>query len=975
MVLSESNNWKGSLKDLPVYASGNKIVYTITEDAVDGYTTEITGNAAGGFTVTNTHTPAKYEYDDPDGDPEFDELTVTKVWDDDNNRDGKRPESITVHLYANEVDTDKFVILNEDNNWTGYFADLDVYSNGEVIEYTVVEEDVENYKVNYVTNRNSDQTIDGFVITNSYTPAYYDEDNSDGFGPITVKKVWRDGHNQDGFRPEKVTINLFADGTLVDTVTLNETEHQYIVDGTVVDGTWFRTFPDKYPVCRDGGQKIEYTITEDSIDHYEIVDIHGSAEDGFTVTNGHVPETIDLITAEKVWDDADDQDGKRPESVTIRLLKNNIEYARKVVTEEDDWTAEFISLPKYSNGKLITWTVVEDTVSNYNMSLPVGDAQHGFTITNSYTPGKINVTVVKVWDDEDNQDGLRDEDTVVNVELMIVNPDGTLTETGKTLHLSEANDWTAIFTNLDEYSKGEKIVYTVKELDVPDGYESNVIVPHSGEQFVISNTHIPAVYDEIPVNKIWNDDSSTSIYRPESVTVKLYADGEDTGKTVILNDDNDWNGVFEDLPVYKAGEKIEYTVEESDVTAYSGVVTGDPENGFTIENTFDGEIGNLTITKKITGNRASSNDIFTFSITLNDANAELRIPETGLTYTGTIDGRQTISGVISSGDTFTLKGSGWITISGVPAGTIYSVSEIDSQGYIVRAYDASGTITTDGSTASFINSKNYMPNFPIIPDPDPRPDPRPDPDEPDLPDILNTEDHYAYIIGYPDGTVRPEQEITRAEVATIFFRMLTEEARESYWSTSNKFTDVKAGDWYNNAISTLTKTGVINGYPDGTYRPNDPITRAEIVKIAVSFFDFIDDNEHLFLDVRGHWAESYISAAADLGIITGYPDGSFKPDKNITRAEAMTIINNVLGRKPDKDHLLEEMIFWPDNADEDEWYYEAIQEATNSHEYYWNNSDEIRHEIWVRLLPVRDWAALEKSWEANMSHNPGEVLD
>ena len=237
---------------------------------------------------------------------------------------------------------------------------------------------------------------------------------------------------------------------------------------------------------------------------------------------------------------------------------------------------------------------------------------------------------------------------------------------------------------------------------------------------------------------------------------------------------------------------------------------------------------------------------------------------------------------------------------------------------------------------------------------------------------LNTEDHYAYIIGYAeDGTVRPQANITRAEVATIFFRLLTDEARDQFWSTSNNFTDVAADAWYNNAISTMVNAGIIQGYEDGTFRPNANITRAEFAAIASRFMSSgYDVEEDLFTDIANHWARDNINDAAMTKWINGYPDGTFLPDKAITRAEAVTLVNNVLQRKPDADHMLDSMIKWPDNP-ESAWYYEAIQEATNSHDY--DLFEGAEYEIWTSLLENRDWAALEKDW-VNAHRTGGEVM-
>lgn len=232
---------------------------------------------------------------------------------------------------------------------------------------------------------------------------------------------------------------------------------------------------------------------------------------------------------------------------------------------------------------------------------------------------------------------------------------------------------------------------------------------------------------------------------------------------------------------------------------------------------------------------------------------------------------------------------------------------------------------------------------------------------------LNTKDHVAYIIGRPDGTVRPEDAMTRAEAATIFFRLLTEEARAQYWSKENPFTDVAAEAWYNNAISTLHNMKIINGRPDGTFGPDEPITRAELTKMAESFFYSADTDfaqTENFTDVDDDaWYSRFITAAKERGLVTGGPDGSFRPEDNITRAEACTIINRTLGRIPDKDHLLASgMKEWPDNANVNAWYYAEMQEATNSHDKEWIAKGGKLVEIWTVELADRDWAALERTW-------------
>ena len=241
---------------------------------------------------------------------------------------------------------------------------------------------------------------------------------------------------------------------------------------------------------------------------------------------------------------------------------------------------------------------------------------------------------------------------------------------------------------------------------------------------------------------------------------------------------------------------------------------------------------------------------------------------------------------------------------------------------------------------------------------------------------LNTKDHYGFVVGYPDGTVQPEGKITRAEVATIYFRMLTDESRTKFWSQSNAYSDVKAGDWFNNAVSTLSNAGIISGYEDGTFRPNGYITRAEFATIAARFFDAAYSGEDLFPDISGHWAKDYINQAANKGFVNGYEDGTFKPNQNITRAEAVTLVNRTLDRHPDKSHFTKDMLTWPDNQDETKWYYADMQEATNSHTYESKeNSDKSKYENWTKTLSIRNWEALEKEWSnANSSQGTGNVV-
>ena len=224
---------------------------------------------------------------------------------------------------------------------------------------------------------------------------------------------------------------------------------------------------------------------------------------------------------------------------------------------------------------------------------------------------------------------------------------------------------------------------------------------------------------------------------------------------------------------------------------------------------------------------------------------------------------------------------------------------------------------------------------------------------------LNTTDHFAYIVGYGNGEVRPQNNITRAEVATIFFRLLTDDVRDENLTKTNRYSDVAATSWYNTAVSTLSSMGIITGYPDGTFRPNAAITRAEFAAIAARFDNDGDKTAAKFSDIANHWARDEISIAYNNGWINGYPDGTFGPQRDITRAETMTLVNRVLNRQPEtEDDLLPNMTVWTDNANPKAWYYLAVQEATNSHYYEFKTNSQ--YEKWTELRETRDWSQLEK---------------
>ena len=418
----------------------------------------------------------------------------------------------------------------------------------------------------------------------------------------------------------------------------------------------------------------------------------------------------------------------------------------------------------------------------------------------------------------------------------------------------------------------------------------------------------------------------------------------------------------------------DYTVPE-DVASVSNTAVinlpgdNDPDDTVTVE--VEPDAPGLKVEKSLsqvngsdyTGGKVSVGDKLTYTI---------QVTNTGNT---TLSGVTVEDSLWNDGDAIQVDGK----LAYVADGGTYTIKDdiapddmvTITYTYTVLRSDAGDTLTNTatvttpdgGTTGEDTTETPVKPVTPIRP-----------PVDPDKPE-LNTEDHYAYIVGYPDGNVKPEGNITRAEVATIFFRLLTDESRDKFWSQTNNYTDVPADAWYNNAVSTLSNAGIIDGYEDGTFKPDGNITRAEFATIAVRFFEATYDGGDLFSDIAGHWAQDYINEAANAGIVDGYPDGTFRPQQYITRAEAMTMVNRTIDRHPDADHLLDDMTVWPDNP-ETAWYYEQVQEATNSHEYTMNTDDEQNpYEIWTELLPNRDWSELEKEWsDANDGAGSGEVV-
>ena len=586
VTLTATDNWTHTFTNLDKYANdGHEIVYTVDETPVAGYTKDISGTAATGFTIKNTNT-------------ETINIPVTKTW------VGTAGTSATIKLLADGAEKET-VTLTAADNWTHTFSNLPKFdtTDGHEIVYTVDEVDVPNY-----TKGISGTAATGFTVTNTIT----------GKVSVPVTKVWV------GPQASSAKVTLFADGVEKDSVTLN-----------AANG-WAHTFTnlDKY----NNGTEIVYTVTEEPIANYDSV-VTGDAATGFKVTNTNTEKTSVDVT--KTWV------GTPAASVTIKLFADGIEKETVTLTAADNWTHTFTNLDKYAaDGHEIVYTVDETPVTDYIKAIS-GDAANGFTITNTIT-GKVNIPVTKVWVGPEASsakvtlyaDGVEKDSVTLNAannwvhvfsnldkynngteivytvtEEPIANYDSAITgdvATGFTVTntntekvavdvtknwvgpatdsvtiklladgaevesavITAAENWMHTFSNLPKYAAdGHEIVYTVDEYDVPSYVKA--IEGTSSTGFTVTNTITGKV--DIPVTKVWVGPAT------DSVTVNLYADGVKVD-TVQLTAANQWKHTFANLDKYENGREIVYTVDEVLIPGYKTKITGDVQTGFTITN-------------------------------------------------------------------------------------------------------------------------------------------------------------------------------------------------------------------------------------------------------------------------------------------------------------------------------------------------------------------------------------------------------
>lgn len=540
--LSAANNWTETFEGLYKYfKEGTPIQYTIDEEAVGGYEKEIS-EKDNLITITNTHAPEKLD------------LIVNVVWSDANNQDGYRPDTATIHMSGTDgtQDTKDFT---KDSSWSSIvFKDLDRFKDGTKIKYTVTEDEISQYTTSIVANGNV------VTVTNTHIPE---------ITLCNISVIWEDNDDQDGIRPDAVNIKLKGNDKLVDSSELNE------------DVKWKHSFT-KLPV-RENGNEISYTAEENEIPGYTTT--IEKTDTGYVFTNTHIPETV-TVTVDKVWDDSENQDGLRPDSIDVILTGSDGNTYNATISEKDNWTYIFANLPKYFNdGTLVEYSLQEVETDGYAGTVTKGTDGYTFTIKNDHTPAVVDIPVTKVWNDDEDRDGLRPN----SIHVTLTGSDGSTYKKD----LEKDSGYSTIFTSLPKYHNGELISYSLAETPV-EGYETDIQAAESGYGFTITNTH-EVSKKTIKVSKVWDDAENQDGIRPDSVTVTLT--GSNNSKyTAKLNKENNWTYTFEGLFCKADGATIKYEVSEKDVAGYTPSIK-ETEGGFIITNAHKPETVTINIVK------------------------------------------------------------------------------------------------------------------------------------------------------------------------------------------------------------------------------------------------------------------------------------------------------------------------------------------------------------------------------------------
>lgn len=533
---TKDSSWSSIVfKDLDRFKDGTKIKYTVTEDEISQYTTSIVANG-NVVTVTNTHIP------------EITLRNISVVWDDNNDQDGIRPDTVNIKLKGNDklVDSSE---LNEDVKWKHSFTKLPVRENGNEIFYTAEENEIPGYTTTI------EKTDTGYVFTNTHIPETV---------TVTVDKVWEDGENQDGLRPDSIDVILTGSDGNTYNATISEKDN------------WTYIFAN-LPKYFNDGTLVEYSLQEVETDGYAGTVTKGTDGYTFTIKNDHTPAVVD-IPVTKVWNDDEDRDGLRPNSIHVTLTGSDGSTYKKDLEKDSGYSTIFTSLPKYHNGELISYSLAETPVEGYETDIQAAESGYGFTITNTHEVSKKTIKVSKVWDDAENQDGIRPDSVTV-----------TLTGSNNskyTAKLNKENNWTYTFEGLFCKADGATIKYEVSEKDVA-GYTPSIKETEGG--FIITNAHKPETVT-INIVKNWNDSQNADNIRPDAISITLTG-SDNSSRSITLNKAGDYKTAVDSLPKFHEGKQITYTVTETPVDGYTSSVQASADGySFVVINTHTPEV-------------------------------------------------------------------------------------------------------------------------------------------------------------------------------------------------------------------------------------------------------------------------------------------------------------------------------------------------------------------------------------------------
>ena len=540
VTLTAEENWTATIKDMPVYAAGKvgeAVNYSLkAAKEVEDYT-----SATDGLTLTFTHKAAVTA------------VTATITWDDAENQDGIRPDSVTLQLKADGESVGSRITVDGTNDkWTKTWDNLPVNKAGKKVTYTVEQTGLRSE----YTQATAGDAATGFTITNSYTPKGVD---------IAVSANWDDQDNQDGIRPEAVEAELYADN-----VSTNKKVR------LTADTDWKATF-EKLAVNKNG-KPINYTLQATKVEGYDLT-TEGSGADGLVLKYTHKVKAVD-VTATVKWADGENQDGIRPNTVNLQLKADGENVGDAIVVNANsNWTKTWSGLAEYKAGKKVTYTVEATGIrSEYKVEI-TGDAATGFTVTATHVPAKAEVKASVVWDDADNQDGIRPE----AVEAEIYAGD---VSNSKKVRLTAENNWTASFGEMELKKDGQEIKYTLVGTKA-DGY-TYTCTGSGAAGLVLTYTHKPEVVS-VSVNTTWNDKNNQDNQRPKAYSVQLKADGEAVGDEITLSSNNSFAKVWKDLPKYKAGKvgvTVKYEVAVTDLDSEYETRTEADGNTFNVINTY-----------------------------------------------------------------------------------------------------------------------------------------------------------------------------------------------------------------------------------------------------------------------------------------------------------------------------------------------------------------------------------------------------